>query len=192
MKIKIVMIVAIMITVVGISISYASLSAVIEVTSAGSVRKANWDVHINELSSPEITGDLEIITPPEAINGTTTFRNLNVRFNENNSSVVYYFEIVNAGDLDAVINDISLPTPVCTAVEVYPLETARDIANVCGNLTYELEYSATGNALAVGDIIESGHIVIVKLTFAYGGTELPINEINITGLDYIITYGQNR
>ncbi len=192
MNVKVISIIAIVATIVGISVSYASLSTVIDITTAGSVRAAEWDVHINDLSDPTIIGDVDIISPPVAINGTTIIENLNVRFNENNSSVVYYFELVNAGDLDAIITNVDYPTPTCTSTDIHTAYLPEDILNVCDNLTYELTYSADGSQILENDILTAGETAVMKLTFAYAGTELPINEISISGLDYNITYLPNR
>ncbi len=192
MDIRKLLIVTIFVTVIGISISYASLSQLIEVTSAGSVRQANWDVHFKNLSDATIEGDVVIISEPNLITDLTAFSGLDVRFNNITGSVTYFMDIVNDGDLDAIIQEIDYPTPTCISSDEYSAESAADIASVCGGLTYKLVYASNDVEVAVGDILPSKESARLELVFSFIDDTLPINEIEITGLNYNIKYVQNK
>ncbi len=194
MNIKVLAIIAIIITILGVSLSYASLSRVIEINSTATTRAAVWDIHIENLSQVNITGDVDIITAPRIVN-TELFAgivDLDVKFNNNVASVVYYFDIVNEGDLNAEIQLIEVPVPICTAKNDYPAEVINDQNNVCSAITYKIE--KVGSTPADDELIQIGTELPAKsstryrLTFSYNDRRLPINEVAITGLNYKITY----
>ncbi len=199
MKFKSLAVIAILITIFGVSISYASLSTILEISSSGAVRKANWDIHFNDLSDATIVGDLVINTAPQLSPETTSITNLDVKFNDITGSVTYYFDVVNEGDLDAVISNISNPGPICTVpVEtpgVDPADTAADIANVCNAITYSLEYVEVGGTytpVSINDTLAAGETKRLRLTFAYNDSLLPLSEVRISNLSYLITYVQDK
>ncbi len=190
MNVKLITIIAILITITGVSFAYASLSTMMNISTSGAVRAANWDVHFQSLSNPEVEGEVAIITNPHIDGSTTAISNLDVKFNQINSSIKYYFDVVNAGDLPAQIATINVPTPVCTATPTYPAEVAQDQLDVCGAITYSLKNVATNASLNVGDVLEAGDEIRLVLEFSYAGTRLPINEVSISDLDISLIYVQ--
>ncbi len=195
MKVKMLAVIAIFITVFGVSVSYASLSTMIEISTTGSVRQANWDIHFEDISAVDVVGDVDIITAPQLSPNTTIIDGFDVRFNDVTGSVTYYFDVVNDGDLNAEISAITPPVPSCAAVGTVDPDYIGDKDTVCGAISYTLQYVEMGGTyvdLAVGDTLAAGERKRLRLQFSYSDVFLPANQINITGLDYLVTYAHDR
>ncbi len=192
MNVKGIIIVAILVTVFGISLSYATLSQVLEIESVGAVRAANWDIHFDDLSTPTITGDVTINTAPIIVSETTAIQNLDIKFEEVNSSITYYFDVVNEGDLNSKIGLLTIETPICTAITNNDGEAVQreDEANVCGGIEITLQYAGVLTDVAVDDELAPGETKRMVLKIDYQDTRLPINEVSITNLKIAINYVQ--
>ena len=186
---KMIAIAALLISIIGLSVGFASLSTVLTINGTGRVQTSNWDVHFENLGGPTLTGTAAI-GAEEPVLTDTTFGDFDVTFTSPKDSITYTFDVENTGSYDAEISAISIPTPSCN---VDGDTTAESAVNVCKYLTYTLKY-ANGDDVEVGDTLAktNGKESLV-LTLAYGSpsaAELATENVSIDNLQITMTYKQ--
>lgn len=88
------------------------------------------------------------------------------------------------------MSSLTKQTPVCTGLS--STTGTSDATIVSSNIIYTLTYTDTGVEVRKGDIINAGDSKSVTLTLKYNGetSQLPTNDVEISGLDVILVYGQ--
>lgn len=184
---KIVLIATLAIAIIGIGLSFASMSTVLDIHGYASMNTANWDVHFENLTQATITGEAIEEEKPVITNKSTSISTFGVKLIAPKDTVSYSFEVKNAGGIEAKLTSVTIPTPTCTGTGITKDE---DEKLVCPNLTYTLTYR-DGTKLAVGDVLKKGESKKLILKLSYQGSSLPVNEINITNLAIAMIYSQN-
>lgn len=183
-----------MVGIIGLSVGFASLSTVLNITGTGTVQSSKWDIHFDNLSAAD-TGNTtaeEITHPTEAATSLTDY---SVKLQRPGDYVKYTFDVVNDGTYDAKISTISIPTPHCTGNGT---NATNDAANVCKYLTYTLTYDDVNNTpVATNDsltVTEKSKKLVLTLVYdkenAAVAAELPKDDVSISDLDISITYVQ--
>ncbi len=192
MNIRKMAIVAVLLTVFTLGISYASLSVILNINGTAQVRAANWDVHFENLSAPLTEGLVLVNVEPTLISNSTSFSDLNVTFNRTNSSITYNVDLVNDGDIDAQVNNVTSTTPLCntTSVVAVPSNAEQDKQDVCNAISHSVKYTADGSDVAIGDDLLAGESKEVAIKINYAGTNLPLNVISINNLETAIGFSQ--
>lgn len=91
-------IMAIILAVVALTVSYAAVNATLDIAGVSAVRVANWNIKFDEASVVNQIGTAEIIYSPK-IRGTNI--HYEVRLNEVGDSVTIKAVVKNSGNMDA-------------------------------------------------------------------------------------------
>ena len=193
---KTIALIALFIGVIGLSIGFAALNTNLTINGSAEVQASTWDVHFENLSSFSKTGNAAEVTAPtiKENNGvnSTLIGEYSVTLMTPGDTASYTFDIKNAGDYNARISTVTIPTPTCNGSGT---DAATDAANVCDNLAYTLTYTTSGETVKVGDTLNSGQTVNVTLKLAYStgvtADKLPKGDVTISNLQIPITYVQN-
>ena len=179
-------VIALVLSIVGISIGFASMSSELTINGTTTMVPATWKIKFQNLS--KVVGDDSLIITAPQITSDTHIGNYAIKLSKPGDKVVYKFEVANAGTLDAELTNYTFVTPTFTGTGD---KAEADAQIVKDNLVYTLTYS-DGNAIQVGDNLNKDSSKEVTLTVEYNqnATELPEKEVSITGMDVTFVYGQ--
>ena len=180
-------ILALVLSVAGISIGFAAMSTELKIEGQAEVVPATWKIKFDNVSAATTTGGAIIVKAP-TITGGTHLGNYDVKLTKPGDSVVYTFDVVNEGTIDAELTSYTFATPTITGTGT---NATADAELVQSNLVYTLTYS-DGSAIGVNNTLNAGQTKTLKLTIAYASTAeaLPEAEVDITGMDVTFVYGQ--
>lgn len=185
-----------------IGVAVAAFSTDLYVRGTATVRSTVWDIHFENLQPVVTVGNAKEITAPTIQssvdnNPLAAIKNYDVELKDPGDSVEYTFDVANAGDMNAVLNAITINTGTglsCASA------AGQDVANrVCAKLNYTLKY-ADGTPVAVGDTLAKAtggtattRTMKLKLEFDASATsaDLPSKDVTISGLAVILSYGQD-
>lgn len=184
---KILAIIAIIIAILSMGFSFASMSTKLDIKGVATMGSSSWDVHFEQLSHATLFGQAIEITHPTITDNSTTISTYDVKFLTTNDGISYDFKIVNDGGMDAKITTLNLTKPLCEGSGASKLS---DEQLVCKNLKYTLSYS-NGVSLKVGDVLRKGQSVDVRVKLYYDGADLPLEEVKISELGISLIYSQN-
>ena len=179
---------ALVLSVVGISIGFAAMSTDLTINGSAEVVPASWDIKFKDLSSPTIIGDAEVTTAP-TITSDTHIGNYAVKLTKPGDSVTYTFKVANDGTIDAKLTDFIKATPTFTGTGA---TASADATIVQNSFEYTVTYSDDTAITKNTDELDAESYKTVKLVVGYkaDATELPTNTVTISGLDVTFTYGQ--
>ena len=179
---------ALVLSVVGISIGFASMSQDLTISGTTEVVPATWNIKFKEVSQPTLNGGATVVTAP-TIQGDTHLGNYKVRLTKPGDSVTYTFKVANEGSIDAKLTSLVKATPTFTGTGD---TAAADATIVQNNLVYTLTYS-DDSAIQVNDAIAAAGERTLKLVVAYNpeAQDLPTAAVTVSGMDITLTYGQN-
>ena len=187
-KVRTLSLIALIVAVLGLTVAFAALSQTLTINGTASVDAATWDIHFANLSDATLTGDASVTTAP-IIKGdnNTTIGDYDVTITKPGDSVVYTFDVVNAGTVDANLGELTKNVkPTCSSNS----GVAADEAIVCDGLTYSLTYTDSGNTVAQNDTLDKGATKNMTLTLEYESDLLPSDDVTISGLDITLKYVQ--
>lgn len=164
--------VAMIISVMALSIAYASISQNLNINGVTTVKGNSWDIKFQNLQKPVIGGNAEIITPATL---SYTTLNFDIYLKTPNDSVTYNWEIKNNGSIDAKLSS----TPYLTGIT----------SNLEKAITYSFLYD-DGTEIKVNDTINSGEVKKIKLTISFKDSETVIPENTKLNLKTTLTYIQ--
>ena len=179
---------ALVLSVAGIAVGFAAMSTDLDIKGQAEVVPASWKIRFENLSSPTILGAATVKTAP-TIQNDTHLGNYDVELTKPGDSVVYTFDVKNAGTLDAKLTAYNFATPTFAGTGT---NAAADATIAQTNVVYTLTY-LDGTAINVNDTLAAGESKTLKLTVEYpaSATTLPEAEVDITGMDVTFTYSQN-
>jgi len=179
---------ALVLSVVGISVGFASMSQDLTISGTTEVVPATWKIKFADLSSPTIAGTATVEEPP-VITGDTHIGDYEIKLAKPGDSVTYTFKVVNQGTIDAKLTSLVKAVPTFTASGTN--NAASDTTTVQSNLVYTLTYS-DDSAISVDDELDANDSVTLKLVVGYNAnaTALPQDSVTISGMDITLTYGQ--
>lgn len=179
--------IALVLSVLGISVGFAAMSSQLTISGSTTMTPASWKIKFNNLSQPTIAGTATVATAP-TIQSDTHIGNYAVTLSKPGDEIIYTFDVVNSGTIDAELSTFLFAEPTITGTGDAALADAQIVRD---NLVYTLTY-ANGTAIQVGDELAKGATVSLKLTVGYNAeaSELPLNEVSISGMDVTFVYGQ--
>lgn len=197
---KIVAIVALVLSVIGLTVAFAAMSTTLTINGTATMDPESWDIHFANLSEANVTLGGEVVTPPTLT--ATHIGDYDVKLTKPGSSVSYTFDVVNDGSLNAYLDSFTKGTPVFEGVSLD--KATADASIVENNFVYTLAYTndttieqtgtikTAGTEVAQNDQLLAGQTVNLTLTVAYKSTatEIPSDDVNITGLDASLIYAQ--
>ena len=181
-------ILALLVGIIVISISYAAFTQNLNINGTGNVQATSWSVHFANLSNAVTNGTAVERTAPTIKSGQTSIGDYSVDFYTPGDSITYTFDVVNEGDYDAKISVLTNGTPPCNGTD------ATSNANVCANLEYTLKYTTNGETVSQNDPLRKGQARNMTLVLRYkttiGQNELPTAEVTVSNLGITIQYSQ--
>lgn len=178
---------ALVLSIVGISVGFAAMSTELRVTGSANVVPASWKIKFTNLSAPTVTGTAQVTKAP-TIQSDTHIGNYEVQLSKPGDTVVYTFDVVNTGTIDAELSTYTFEQPTITGTGSAAEADATIVKN---NLVYTLTY-ADGTAIQQGDELLKDGTVSLKLTVGYNkdANVLPVGSVSISGMDVTFVYGQ--
>ena len=205
-QIKIISLCALLVAVLGLTVAFAALSQTLTINGSAAVNAASWDIHFEKTSGKEteVKGAATFTEP--TLSGTT-IENFSATLTKPGDSVIYYFDIVNNGTVDAQIESYNFPrafNDCFTNINKYSYcmnfdfngDNEVDTVDRLVYITlfnYRLAYADTDKSVTQGDTLNAGETKHMKLVIEYKdtATELPENNLTLTSSDPItITYEQ--
>lgn len=181
---------SLLVAVLGITVGFAAMSRTLTINGSATVEPANWSVHFTNLRPVALTNDATETSTPTLSEVDTHMGNYAVSLTKPGDKAVYYVDVVNDGDIDAALTSVTIATPTITGTST--TNKAADETIVQNNLLYSVTYS-DGSAITVGDELaaETGTATL-KITIEYDptATAIPSDDVNITGMDVTLIYGQ--
>lgn len=192
---KNIMLIILMISVIALSIAYATLTQYLYINSQTIItgQSTGWRVEFTAATC-HTTGTASI-TQDFTINATN-LSGLKSRFDTPGDSVVCNIKITNNGAINAKLSTFTLQDGSLTYTGSGTNKTA-DEQLVTGKLQYSIVYDTTdvnaGLAPQPNDTLLSGASRDLVLTITYPSTEttLPDNDVRITGLKTTFLYIQD-
>ena len=137
----------VLICVFTLTVAYAALNAVLNISGSAQVNAANWDIHLENpnVISGSVSNDKPTITSPTTATFTTTL----------NTPGDYYeftIDVVNNGSVDAMIENIT-KTPTLTTDQAKYLK-------------YEITYQ-NGESINTKQNIAAGATTPIKVRIVY-------------------------
>ncbi len=184
-------IVAIFLSIVGISIAYAALSQQLQIKTSTTVQSSqtSWNVHFIKADGCFTTGNVKI--------GTMTIQNTSITISNfilqtPGDEIRCYFHIKNEGQINAKISSIDYKEPTFTGSGT---SKTTDEALIKNNLSHTIELYNNGNdakALPTGEKFYVGidRYCRVRFTLSNAMTTLPTNSVTFTNATYTINFEQ--
>ena len=195
-KIKGISLCALLVAVLGLTVAFASLSQTLVINGSATVNAASWDIHFENLKLSEKTGTASINGTP-TLSGTS-ISGIDVSVMKPGDKIVYTFDIVNNGTIDAVLEKTSNSAAcyICTLIAtnlndkpdllVYDFDgsgtiTVNDVRIYQQMINSGIFYEDGGATISEGDIINAGETKHMNLIveFKESATRLPGGQIKI-------------
>ena len=103
-KIKILSLVALIVAVLGLGVAFAALSSQLTINGSAKAQAGSWNIHFAKtLDMPtQTTGDASFTEPTLS---DTSILGFKATVTKPGDSVTYYFDIVNSGTVDALVDN---------------------------------------------------------------------------------------
>ena len=180
-KIKILSLVALIVAVLGLGVAFAALSSKLTINGSAKAQAGSWNIHFAKtLDMPtQTTGDASFTEPTLS---DTSILGFKATVTKPGDSVTYYFDIVNSGTVDALIEDYVFKTgylecsgesfsdhPEC---KIYDFNSdgfvdSNDYGVWNASIKYGLYYTDNNKEIKSGDTISAGETKHAKLVVEY-------------------------
>ena len=202
-KIKSMSLVAMIVAVLGLTVAFAALSQTLTINGSATIDAATWDIHYKAATGAD-TGKTKNTTTgaASAVNGDltgTTVSNLSATLTRPGDSVTFYWDVENAGDINAYISSlvpatISNSNLTCTGTAQDSAVATSDANKVCSVLQFSFKY-VDGDAVAANDTLTTAEgTKHLELKISYPSTvtndNWPTADVNITFPTITTTYSQ--
>lgn len=184
---------------VSMTVAYAALSQTIFINSSAKVlnKSALWNVHFDTPVAGTPVGYASVATGKGLVKANaTTLSGLEVTLRAPGDSMSYTFNVVNDGTINAKIGTNGVSLPDISNISISGV-SSDDLALIRSNLEFSLVYGTgdtkAGQAPAAGDTLASNTSRPMVLTISYknSATNLPSDDITISGLNAHIDYVQD-
>lgn len=193
-KSKNVMLIVLLVSVISLSIAYATLTQYLYINSQTVIsgQDTGWDIKFTGVACR--TTGRSSITQDFTMNATN-LSGLIFRINAPGDSVICNIAVTNAGVINASLSSFTIQDGTLTYTGSGSNKTA-DEALVNGKLQYSMVYADgdadEGEDVAAGDNLVAGTTRNVVLTITYPmSSTLPDEDVTITGLKSTFLYVQN-
>ena len=177
------LIIILSIGMIAMTIIYANFTRYLFIKAYAGVSDKNWDIHFENLNKEQFSSNntTRVITEPYIVQGLTEIRNLEVEFNKPGDFVTYTFDIVNAGDIDARLDNYMIGTPVCDVDQ-----------DLCNNIKFTIK-NKDGSDIVKNTILPAGKRknLVMTIKFEESATHMPSKKMTITNLTGVFYYVQH-
>lgn len=104
-RMKILTVVSLIIAVVFLSVAFAAMSTTLNIKGKTAIEAVSWNIHFDNLTS-ETKGYGKVIKMPEPSEDGTSLTGFQVSLKKPGDMVKFNYDIVNAGDFDAKVEDV--------------------------------------------------------------------------------------
>lgn len=194
-------IITLIVSVIGLSIAFATFSTTLRINGSATVQASSWDVHFSSTEGGSGGGTITPILSnnngltPTSTATVGTFNSTQLTWEGSvktaGDKITFDFFIVNAGDYNASLSTLTKSALTCKMNGV-PETT------VCSKLSYIFKYKDTGDLVSQGDTLAPGESKEVELILQLGdysqdGSDLPENNVIVDSDTLTITllYVQN-
>lgn len=153
---KIIVAIALVVAIVGLTIGYAAYSTTLKITGTANVDPAKWDVHFANKTGDSLTATIEgkaVETTAPTLTATN-ISGFDVTLKAPGDTVTYNFLVKNTGTIDAILTSFSMGGITCAPTEKSST-TQEDADKLCGELSYSLKY-ADGSVITTGATLAAG------------------------------------
>ena len=168
-------IVLIVVLLIGVTIGYAVINTTLNINGKSSISKNTWDVYFNNVVVRD--GSAEAVKIPTVTDKTTV--DFEVALNLPGDFYEFTVDVVNAGSIDAMIDDLN-KTPNLTTIQAK-------------YLNYIIEYQ-NGEEVASKQLVKSNEFVRLKIRVEYKSditaSDLPTTSETLN-LGFIVNYVQS-
>lgn len=198
---KNILLVVLLVAVLTLSISYATLSQYLYINSQATIAgsSTSWDVKFTAASCSG-TGYAAVNQQFSGTN-TTSLTGMQATLRAPGDSVVCELTVTNAGAIDATLDTFTLQDGTLTYTDHDGNHSGDDITAVSGQLVYSLKYATgdaeagkqpDGDATTVDDDLDSNESRNLTLTITLPSTitTLPENDVTISGFATTFLYVQ--
>jgi uncharacterized repeat protein (TIGR01451 family) len=183
---QIVSMVVLFLAVVGISIGFAMMSTQLSITGTAKVVPATWDIKfLQNYSFSDNDTDAEETEVPTITD--TTITDYEVTLTKPGDKGTYLFTVKNNGTINAKVSTVTLGSTLTVSGSS---QSDEDI--VRANLVYNVTWS-NGDPIQANDALAAGAQRDVKIEVEYSSsaTQLPQDEVTVTGRDLTILFVQD-
>lgn len=180
-KIKILSLVALIVAVLGLGVAFAALSSKLTINGSAKAQAGSWNIHFAKtLDMPtQTTGDASFTEPTLS---DTSILGFKATVTKPGDSVTYYFDIVNSGTVDALVDSYVFESGYqdCAATRVsdHPecklydfnsdgIINGSDYSVIKASIKYGLYYTDNNKKIESGDTISAGETKHAKLVVEY-------------------------
>ena len=180
-KIKTLSLVALIVAVLGLGVAFAALSSKLTINGSAKAQAGSWNIHFTKtLDMPtETTGDASFTEPTLS---DTSILGFKATVTKPGDSVTYYFDIVNDGTVDALVEDYVFKSGYieCSGKNVSENANCKqydfddngtintlDLRVWRASIKYGLYYTDNNNEINAGDEISAGETKHAKLVVEY-------------------------
>lgn len=166
-NVRFVIIIALIVSIISISLGYAAFEKVIEIKAHNyyinqTVNKNKWSITFDNIREPIIIGTA--LVNSKAIVKSTSI-DINISLHNINDSVIYTFDIVNKGTIDAKLGTMPIIGGIPNAL--------KDC------ITYKITHS-DGSDINYNEIIKSNEKTTITLEIAYTKLQSTDKDIHFT------------
>lgn len=128
-KVKIISLIVLVVMVLGLTVAFAALSQTLTINGSAAVNTASWDIHFENLTLSEKTGTAEVSGTPQLTG--TSISGIDVSLNKPGDKIVYEFDLVNNGSIEAKLTNINVNNLISKSSYI------QKIYDCLGNITTE-------------------------------------------------------
>ena len=180
-KIKTLSLVALIVAVLGLGVAFAALSSQLTINGSAKAQAGSWNIHFAKtLDMPtQTTGNASFTEPTLS---DTSILGFKATVTKPGDSVTYYFDIVNSGTVDALVDNYVFESGYqdCAATRVsdhpecklYDFNSdgvinGSDYSVIKASIKYGLYYTDNNKEIKSGDTISAGETKHAKLVVEY-------------------------
>jgi len=196
--IAIVALIAMVTSVIGGFVVYASIAATLDIQGSAEFQPESWNVKFKAGTLQSDTTLTATIPQPPTLSDTV-ISDFRIVLTQPGDSARFTFFIENTGSLDAVLSTFTALDPSCVGTGA---TAVADAALVCGShLTYTFRYIggdlavnglSANSAVSLNDRLDAGTEVQVELRLEYSSAataaDLPENPVTIGNLGRTLVY----
>ena len=198
-KIKTLSLVALIVAVLGLGVAFAALSSKLTINGSAKAQAGSWNIHFAKtLDMPtQTTGDASFTEPTLS---DTSILGFKATVTKPGDSVTYYFDIVNSGTVDALVDNYVFESGYqdCSGIRVsdhpeckiYDFNSdgvinASDSSVWRTSIKYGLYYTDNNKEIKSDDTISAGETKHAKLVVEYlsGSKYLLPDGLQITSIN---------
>ena len=201
-KVKNIILVVLVIGLVGMTIAYAALTQTlyirdneVTITTDWNVHFANTAGHTSAVASSTGGGATTAVVNQQPTLTSTVISGLRATFRKPGDKVVYQFDIVNEGGIDAKLQSATLTTPTCTSTD--QTVSSSTLATFCEKINYTIVYTGTSDAPSTNDDLLATspnnvrHCTLtVELDPSTEITDIPNGDITVSNIEATFLYVQ--